>query len=424
VAALIRIVLVLLVVFTAVSIAVGAGGVVLGFRFGPIDVYVFDLLLLAATILLMREATLKQGQPIPSANRTVLMLVAFYCAYQLVVVLSVAVVFHDLDPIAVVRQLESRLALLLIPFVYLVGLKYVSAQVLIRWVNAAAVCLALYALYRYATVGITGWQDPDAEFRLRGLWGGASLLFGFLVLTSLFLRRPGVTAFVLTLVGLVGIGLTNHRSAYVALFVTVTPLLLRSQRLGKRVFIILLVATSAALLLFSVSSTARDSVVYSLRTMLNPTADSSAWDRVDRSRLGWEYFVAHPLGDYQWSGRYYLVDVGPYAFEPHNFVIQLLGQQGIVGFTLVTGLFVATAGIGWRNRQADPVSAVMLAYLVFYLVFCFFNTNLLNINNVALLILPIALILARNAALTEAPDSAASPIAGAMRDRELNASSP
>ena len=47
--------------------------------------------------------------------------------------------------------------------------------------------------------------------------------------------------------------------------------------------------------------------------------------------------MANPLGDYQWSQRYYLVDMGPVAFEPHNFVIQLLGQQGMGGLCTLHG---------------------------------------------------------------------------------------
>ena len=410
--------LLLLVTYTAVSTAVNSQGAVLGFSIGPVDIYAFDLLMLAAVVLLLREATLRQGQPIPSANRTVIALVLVYCAYQIAVVLPVSVVFHGLEPIAVTRQLESRFALMLIPFVYLVGLKYMSPQRLVRWVNVAAVCLAFFALYKYATVGITGWQEGDT-FRLRELWGGATLLFGFLILTSLFLRRPSALAYVLALLGLLGMALTNHRSGYVALFLTVPPLLVNSRRLGRRAAIILLVAASATLLLFAVSPKARDSVIYSFRTMLNPTADKSTRDRVDRSRLGWDYFVANPLGDYQWSGRYYLVDLGPDAFEPHNFVIALLASQGIVGFTLVAGMIVTTARVGWRNRRDDLMSAVMLAYFAFYLLFCLFNTNLLNINNVVLLILPIALILARNATLTEEASVADPSVTGVGLDRPL-----
>ena len=328
-AILIRIVLLVLVVYTGVSTAVNAEGAVLGFSVGPVDIYAFDLLLLAAVVLLMREATLTQGQPIPSANRMVIALVLAYWPTRSPWSCQSPWSSMDWIPSLLRANSTNRVALMLIPFVYLVGLKYVSPQRIVSWVNAAAVCLAFYALYKYAAVGITGMAGSRVgAFRLRELWGGATMLFGFLILTSLFLRRPTAFAYALALLGLLGMALTNHRSAYVALLLTVPPLLVNARWLGRRAAIILLVAASATLLLFAVSPTARDSVVYSLRTMVNPTADTSARDRVDRSRLGWDYFVANPLGDYQWSGRYYLVDLGPDAFEPHNFVIQLWDNRG------------------------------------------------------------------------------------------------
>ena len=182
-AILVRIVLLLVIVCMAVSTAIDAQAGILGFSVGHINVYLFDLVLLVAVVLLMREGTLRQGRPIPSANRTVIALVFGYCAYQIAVVLPIAVAFYGLDPIVVARQLETRLALMLIPFVYLAGLKYVSPQRIVSWVNVAAVCLVFFALYEYATVGITGGQDPGGAFRLRELCGGACLLFCFLILT-------------------------------------------------------------------------------------------------------------------------------------------------------------------------------------------------------------------------------------------------
>ena len=79
-----------------------------------------------------------------------------YCAYQVAVVLPVAVIVYGFEPISVARLLENRVALMLVPFVYLVGLKYMTPQRLIDWVNAAAVCMALFALYNYATGGVGG----------------------------------------------------------------------------------------------------------------------------------------------------------------------------------------------------------------------------------------------------------------------------
>ena len=123
---LVNITLVLLVASTAVSMAFEASGSLLQFSAGPINVNLFDLLLLLAAALLVREATLKRGQVIPAGNRTVLALVLGYCAYQVAVVLPVAVVVHGFEPISVARLLENRMALMLVPFVYLVGLKYMT----------------------------------------------------------------------------------------------------------------------------------------------------------------------------------------------------------------------------------------------------------------------------------------------------------
>jgi O-antigen ligase len=225
-------------------------------------------------------------------------------------------------------------------------------------------------------------------------------------------------AYLTALIGIIGIALTNHRSGYVALFLTIPPLLINSRRMARRAILGAVVILTAALLLLAVSPATRESVLYSFDTLVNPTADTSARDRVDRSKLGWDYFVAHPLGDYQWNQSYYLVYVGPDNFEPHNFVIQLLGQQGIVGFAFFAGLVVATARIGWRNRR-DRVSAVMLAYLAFYLIFCLFNTNLLSLDNVMLLIVAAGVILAQNAALQGSLEFTESARAAAPADRLL-----
>ena len=75
-----------------------------------------------------------------------ILLVLGYCAYQVAVILPVSVIFHDLDPVSVVRAIEKRIALMLILFIYFVALKYLSPRRMILLVNAAAVLLALYAV--------------------------------------------------------------------------------------------------------------------------------------------------------------------------------------------------------------------------------------------------------------------------------------
>lgn len=367
---------------------------------GPVHVYLWDLLLMMAVLLLLREFLAPDGLRMPPRNRTVVFLVFGYCAYQMAVVFPASVLFHYLAPVAVVRELDWRIGLLLIPFTYLVALKYVSPQRLMLWLNIAAVLLAFYAVYRYGTGANVTHANDVGVFRLRELWGGASLLFGLLILSCLFLLRASLLSYAGAIVGLIGLALTNHRSGYLALLAVGIPLFFHFRRASGRAVVVGLVVISAGAILVASSPTIRASTYYSLDTMLNPSADINTRDRVQRSKLGWDYFVAHPLGDYTWSHQLYLVDLGPNeSFEPHNFVIQLLGQQGIVGFAFFAAIIVATARIGWRNRMADRMSAVMLAYFAFYLIFCLFNTEFINQWNILLLAVPVGVLLSRNAAL-------------------------
>jgi len=386
-----------LVAYTALSMALlSVFDYDLSFTVGPINIYLFDLVLAAAVALLAAEALAPKSQHIPRANRTVVFLVLAYAAYQVAVILPVSVLFHDLEPIAVSRDLASRMSILLIPFIYLVALKYISPCRATLVVATAGAALALYSIYRYATVG----PMFDAGTRLRELGGSASLLFGFLILTALFLARPSVPSYLAAILGVAGIALTNHRSAYLSLLVVGVPLFFAFRRVSSRTIVVLLVAASAAILLLVTAPTIRESVYYSLRTMVNPTADKNAWDRVDRSRLAWDYFTANPWGDYAWQHRYYLVDL-PDPFEPHNFVMQFLGQQGIVGFALFAAIILTTGRLAWRNRSRDRTSVVMLGCLAFYLICCLFNTNIISPRNVLLLALPAGVLLHRNATLAQ-----------------------
>lgn len=386
-----------LVVFTGVAMAVDeALNLTIHIQVGPISVYLFDILLFASTALLLAEFLSKRGQSFPASNRTVVFLALGYCAYQVAVVLPVAVMFHDLAPVGVIRELMMRLGLALLPFMYLVVLKYVTPQRVVLLVNLMAVALVLYIAHKYATIGPT----YNSGTRLREVGGWAVFAFAFLILTSLFLLRPSIITYAAAMLGAVGIALTNHRSGYLALIIVGVPLFFHFRRASARTVVVLIVLISSAVLVLSTTPAVRDSVYYSLRTMVNPTADRNARDRVDRSKLGWDFFVANPLGDHTWNQRYYLVDL-PWAFEPHNFVIQILDEQGIVGFAFFAAIIVTVVRLAWRNRFADRVSAVMLASFVFYLLFSLFNTTIITPWNIMLLAVPVGIILKRNADLLD-----------------------
>ena len=190
-----------------------------------------------------------------------LFLVLGYCAYQIAVVLPVAVMGHNLDPALVARDLENRLALLLIPFMYLVALKYLTPRRLVLLVNITAVLLALYAVYKILG---TGARYTTAVSSAARTLGRVTFFFAFLVLTALFLVRSGVASYVAAIIGLVGIALTNHRSGYVALIAVAVPLFFHFRRASLRTVLLLVVIATGASLVLAVSPAIRQSTFYSV----------------------------------------------------------------------------------------------------------------------------------------------------------------
>ncbi|MEZ5125362.1 MAG: O-antigen ligase family protein [Thermoleophilia bacterium] len=388
----VRALVVCLVAFSAIAIATEPvlTHVVL-IWVGSAPVYIFDVLLAACVGLLLYSIGLKRPVPPPNADRLVLRLNAAYVLYQVLVVVPIAVIIYGISVGDAVTSLEGRIGMVLIPFFVFVGLRYVPPRQLVGFVNAAAVLLLVFALYRYATDGPQGYWE-GTEYRLRILWGGSVLVFGWLALTGLFLERRGLRAYALSLAGVVGIIIVNHRAGYVALLFALAVQFLASRRSAKRIVVVAVASIVVGIALSSVSPVLREAASYSLRTMFNAQSDSTAQDRVERSRLAWDFIRVHPLGDYTWNRTYYLVDLGDEAFEPHNFVFQALDKQGVVSAGLVFALIVAAARLGWKNRHASRLSAVMLSYLAFYLAFCLFNTNFDAIENIVLFAIPVALL--------------------------------
>jgi O-antigen ligase len=374
---------------------------------GSFPVSLFDLLLAASTGAFLYAVSLHPATDPCAANRVVLRLTGAYLLYQLFVVAPIAVLAHGVSLGEVLSGLDARLALVLIPFFYYVGLRYLTSTRLIALVNAAALLLLLYALYRYVFIGPQGIWD-DNEYRLRVLWGGSTLLFGWLAITGLFLQRTGFRAYAMGLAGILGIVLENHRSGYVALIVALGLYLVSSRRVAKRFVVLACAVLVGALLINAYVPNLRENATYSLSTMFNAHADSNATDRVQRSALAWDYVKKNPLGDYIWNGTFYLVDLGQAGFEPHNVVMQKLDKEGVIGAGLVFALIVLALSIGWRNRARSPVSSVMMAYLVFYAVFCLFNTTFDSIENVTLFAATVALLLHANRMLDERPPAAPS----------------
>lgn len=400
-----------LIVFTALAMAVNPWfkGVVV-ISVGPVPLYIFDALLLLCTAAFFYAVSLRLPTDPAPGNRLVLRATGAYILYQIVVVVPVAVLLYDIGPGHAYAGITARLGLLLIPFFYYVGLRHMQPDRVVALVNAAAIGLLLYAVYRYAFIGAEGtWEN--GVYRLRVLWGGSTLLFGWLAITGLFLERSALRAYMFGVAGVIGIVLVNHRSGYIALMLALAVLLLLSRSITRRVVTIAAIVIIGAVSLGAVSPTIRESAAYSLTTMFNARSDANAWDRVERTALAWDYVKSYPLGDYVWTRRYYLVDLGKDGFEPHNFVIGALDKQGAVAAGLLFLVIAAALWVGYTTRTRSRLGRVMTAYLVFYLVFCLFNTNFDAVESVTLFALAVALVLFANQSsrITSSDEPTAAP---------------
>ena len=401
-----------LLVYSALSMALEPGFTYLtAFSLGSHAVSFLDLSFLAGLVLLLAKNALSLRPDSVPANRYILWLCLAYVVYQMAVVFPAAILLHGLHSIDVFRGLEVRVELIFVPALYGVVLRYWRVSTIVALVDVVAASLALWVLIRYVTVGGQGYYEGDI-YRLRAVWGGASFLFAWLLFTSLFYWPTRLWRFLLAVLGLAGIVLANHRSGILALIAALAAQLVAMRGVTKRALMALASFASVSAVVLYAAPSLRANVVYSLSTMLNPNADPTSVDRLSHATLGWSFFLAHPFGDFIWNQRYYLVNVGPQElFPPHNFVIQLLDTQGLVASLIYFVIIVAVLALAWRNRR-DPLSSVMFAYLIFYLVMCLFNANIDLPENVAFFFLPIAIILhqhrqlwaARKGRTSAAPD--------------------
>jgi len=396
-----RILVLCLVLFTFLSMTEASWLKSAFIPLGPFAVSVFDVLLILSTAAFFYTVSLRTRTDASSVNRAVLRLTGAYLLYQLVVVIPVAMFQYGVGPSEAYKLVTARLALVLIPFFYYVGLRYLTPERLVLLVNAAALALLLYGLYRFVFIGSQGsWEN--GEFRLRVLWGGSTLLFGWLAITGLILQVRPLYAYCMGLAGLLGIVIENHRSGYLALVFAAVFYVILSRRISKRLVAISAAALICGVLLAAASPVIRESAAYSLTTMFNAHADVNAQDRVERSALAWDYVQVHPLGDYVWNRTYYLVDMGAAAFGPHNWVIYALDTQGWVSAGLLFALVAVIMAAGWTVRRHSRLGLAMTVYLVFYLAFCLFNGNFESLENISLFAIAVALVLDANRERQEA----------------------
>jgi O-antigen ligase len=335
-------------------------------------VTVFQTLLAFAVVLGLVTLLRLAGSPERSITRTMCRIVLAYLLVELLLVIPVALGIGDTKLTVIVGTMDVRVAWLLFPVV----LAICADERTRRRAGAAAViaaaCVAAYGVFASATGG-GGYYLEFGVMRYRVLQGSAFLLFAWpfvLAVSGAVSRRYSVAFLVLASVGLV---LANQRSGLIAFAVAGLVCLGMSGQYRRILPALVPITLVAAIVALLWERQANSVFGFTLSHLLDISSGNGA-DRLMRWRLAWDFFVSHPFNDYVWSWRYYSTYLSD-AYQPHNFVLEIAGREGVVGLAFYGSMLWAVLRGAWNWGRHDAEARALIGWLVFYVVFSLMNAN-------------------------------------------------
>jgi len=387
-----RIIFILLLAF---EIAVMSGYTTIsndGWTVGGVNIYPVDVIL-AVVFLVTAVGYTRKGVLGGDPNGPVLLLILVYAVYQIAVVLPLsASATGALSLKNLVRFLAPRMQVLLVPFLYwfvLPSFRDVrSATKIVIICSVVPIGIALYNFSR----GISGHTD-NGELRL--LWGGTAVLYAFVLVTSVEFFSHARTSVFSAVVAALGLAAANHRSAYVVVGIMIILIVLLNahDRRSRAGIVNLGLVIAAFLVLFLSIPSLGQSLLSRLSSSLD-LSDPTAQDRFYRWRQSWDFFMANPINGSMLPERYYRIPLG-LEYSPHNFLMERLATEGVVGIVFYLALISYGLLKALRNR-ADELSWQMLMMLMFYTGFSLFNGNFLDEWDYLFFALPYAMVLYRD----------------------------
>jgi hypothetical protein len=375
------------------AVAMASSGVLpdLGVDAGPFRLTLYDSLIALAFVFSLGDLFRAFVDRKPSITRTMARILFAYMLYLALVVMPVGVGLGT-DVSHVVHGMTVRLAWLLVPTIWALCRNERTMRTAGAIPAVAAAALVVWGLY-FAAVGGAGFYYEAGDLRFRVLWGGASLLFAWPFVLALSGAVSTRLAILFAGVSLVGLALTNHRSAFLAFAVAAVFLLVASGRWQRAVVWAVPVALVAVIVGLSAEEQLRRVFGFTAGQLLDFTSGNAA-DRLARWQLAWQAFVSRPFNDYVWSWSYYVVYVRD-AYPPHNFVLEIAVTEGLVGLAFYGSVIWTTLRAGWDWVRRDAIVRALVGYVIAYLTFSLANATLYQLATAPLLVAAIAAIAAR-----------------------------
>jgi O-antigen ligase len=171
----------------------------------------------------------------------------------------------------------------------------------------------------------------------------------------------------------VGLVLANQRSGLMAFAVAGLVCLGMSGQYRRILPALVPITLIAAIVALLWERQANSVFGFTLSHLLDVSSGNGA-DRLMRWRLAWDFFVSHPFNDYVWSWRYYSTYLSD-AYQPHNFVLEIAGREGVVGLAFYGSMLWAVLRGAWNWGRHDAEARALIGWLVFYVVFSLMNAN-------------------------------------------------
>jgi len=352
----------------------------------------FQALLAIAALLGIGTLLRVAGSSERSVARTICRIITAYLLFEVLVVIPVAVWIGTANVKLILATMGVRVSWFLFPVMLTVCADDRTRRFAGTALAIAAIGLVVWGVYLAATGG-GGYYMELGALRYRILGGGASILVAwpFALAVSGAVSRRTTVAFLL--VAITGLMLINHRSDLIALAVAGAVCLAMSGQIRRVLPAIVPIALGALVIAAIWGRQLGSAFGYTMSHLFDIGSGNGA-DRMMRWRLAWNYIQSHPFNDYVWSWRYYSVNL-PLVYQPHNFALEIAGQEGVAGVLFYGSVLWTALRSAWSWGRRDAEARALIGWLIAYIGFSLMNANHYLPSNMPILVGAVAALVSR-----------------------------
>lgn len=324
-------------------------------------------------------------------GRRIISAIIAYIVYQFIIVLPLAYLYKIGSSKDLFYSFLTKSPLILVPlFLWFILPTFKKCSKVLGWISLSSIILLLAAIYNY-NIGRVLITDTG---QIRLLSGGAALIFATVFFVNLFTKNRSVWNFFFVIVGLLGIVSVNFRSAYLflVLVVLVGALLYGSVKSRAKMLVLSFLTILSVIGIISQNTIAWEN--FSNRIESISWQDGNVQGRIDDWKLAWQRFEDSPLNGSIIYNEYYR-SIYYDHLPPHNFILELLSTQGLIGTLFYLYVLFESFRTAYRNKQ-DQTSLQMFLVLMFYVLFASFNVTFLSQWTLLIMILAISIIFKRD----------------------------